>query len=108
MSDAAPAHVRLPVHTAHDEATPTNGFSQGERRLWLAVVDRAVRDAKGLRLGSDPKTGNNRVRAEARRWFREREITVGGWGWIIDACGLTPDYVDRLEREALRGVRRGR
>jgi hypothetical protein len=100
-----PALNRTPRHTAFDDddTTALRGVA-GERALWAAVLRRALMDAKGMRLGSDPKAGDNGVnyvQREARKWFKRRSREVRGWGWMIDILGFPPGVVSRIEGDAL-------
>ena len=100
--DIIPSARRTPRYLAEDEGAD-EGRLIGERGLWANVVRRALADAKGQRLASDPSLSHNHHQRDARRWFRLRSRDyVGGWGWVIDELGLPSCWVRRIEREAQR------
>lgn len=58
-----------------------------ERRLWLAVIDRAVRDARGD-IESFQRHRHARLRSWALEWLRSRSQAVGSLRWIIQVTNL--------------------
>lgn len=86
-----------------------------ERALWLAVIERAIRD---VFLEDDNPNGTKRavitrfsctrlqlarVRDEARLWLLVDNV---GFPRVCDLAGVNPDYVRRRVRDMLeRGVR---
>ncbi len=60
-----------------------------ERTLWVAVLDRAVRDFAGI----DAKSSQVRkavLRHDAEAWFRSESDAPGSFRWVCDQLGLDP------------------
>lgn len=83
--------------------------TEPELALWIAVLHRAVRDAKLLLLmvSRNPLLwGNTYFRSEVRHineFFRSQSMEVGGFGFICDLVGLDPkESARRIEEQYLR------
>lgn len=60
-----------------------------ERTLWVAVLDRAVRDFAGI----DAKFSQVRkmvLRHDAEAWFRSASDAPGSFHWVCDQLGVDP------------------
>lgn len=60
---------------------------RGEEKLWLQVIDQAMRD---LRDSTNPGD-----REEAREWFFDRRYIEGSIAWICSFLMLNPAYFRR-------------
>ena len=68
------------------------------RSLWVAVLDRAIRDAQGdVSPHVEPK--HDLVR-KARAWMESENGAVGSFLWVCGMLDLDPDYI----RLSLRGT----
>ncbi|MEO5331337.1 MAG: hypothetical protein H7839_04885 [Magnetococcus sp. YQC-5] len=74
--------------------------------LWLAVLDRAVRDAYALLEAAKrkPKVLDDHVffhtLLELKKWFHDPSARVGGIAWICDLADIHPDRIaGRMDRE---------
>ena len=56
------------------------------RRLWAAVLEQAIKDARGGRT-------YHIITEEARTWFRSQNEDVGSFIWICRTLDLDPSYV---------------
>ena len=56
------------------------------RRLWAAVLEQAVKDARGGRT-------YHIITEEARAWFRSKNENVGSFIWVCRILDLDPCYV---------------
>jgi hypothetical protein len=56
------------------------------KRLWHAVLDRAIRDLV------DPRT-KFKDREEAREWFQSERQEVGSFLWVCNILGFNPGTV---------------
>jgi len=54
--------------------------------LWLAVLEQAVKDARGTRT-------YHSIMREAREWFRSENEDPGSFLWICQLLGLDPEAV---------------
>ena len=77
-----------------------------ELNLWLAVLDRAVRDAEMLldRAKADPSVMDDHVFYQDYlslcRYFSSRSERIGGVQWICELVDVHPDKIStRLERD---------
>jgi hypothetical protein len=73
-----------------------------ERALWLSVLERAVKDARGeteVHSGSKERIAAcvYKIRREALHWLHSNKRTIGSLRWIIDVTGLrtTPEAIRR-------------
>ena len=61
--------------------------------LWLAVLEQAVKDARGTRR-------YHRIVKEAREWFRSEDEDPGSFLWVCRILCLDPEAVrGAVERE---------
>ncbi len=58
------------------------------RRLWAAVLEQAVKDARGGRT-------YHIITEEARAWFRSKKEGMGSFIWVCRILDLDPGYVRR-------------
>lgn len=85
--------------------------------LWLAVLDRAVRDAKTLLdVSINGPTRKNKHHPldshifyhdvlSLRRWFNSRSNRVGGFVWICDLLDQHPDRIRiRINQEIFYSI----
>ena len=76
-----------------------------EKRLWIAVLAQAVRDAETLvnRVQKKPELwGNHLFRSEVRdlkRYFRNQSMAPGGFGFVCDVVGVDTKKVARCVEE---------
>lgn len=87
----------------HDfwEAVKTDAASC--RRLFLAVIERSIRDAQGPKVsGDDSEWGVTKTRIQdgAIEFFKRRGKELKGWGWYITMLGLEDSQVREIEQQA--------
>ena len=80
-----------------------------EHRLWLSVLERAVRDAKRyLSYPVKPKNPNYGLGSdgnwyqfgrEAHRWIYSNEFCEQSYLWVCEAIGLNPTIVRSYLKE---------
>ena len=85
MANNALADIELADES--DAWRTVEDHSYDERRLWMAVIDRAVRDARGD-IESFQRHRHARIRWAAIAWLRDKSIEVGSLRWIIQSTGL--------------------
>lgn len=72
---------KLAIHSAMRILRGQLADPQPEERLWLAVIEHAVRDAYS------PTTKSEEVREEARMWLDSEEFSG-----VVTALGLNPQW----------------
>ena len=94
--------------TAEDTADETEALrkeaepAHAERALWCAVIERAVRDARGqVETTRTTRAEREMNRADAKAWLRSDSIEVGSVRWIL---GVT--NVGTTQREILLSINR--
>lgn len=76
-----------------------------EKRLWIAVLSQAVRDAEALlkRVQKKPDLwANHLFRSEVRdlkQYFRNQSMAPGRFGFICDVAGVDPQRVAQCVEE---------
>lgn len=94
-----------PLKSHRQTTIAGNDISLDEcRAVWLAVIERAVLDArwnpdkvdKESRSGGIPHTQMVNARGDALRWLRGN---TEGFRFVCEAAGLNPAYVKRLAIE---------
>lgn len=73
-------------------ATPVPEADQC-RDLWCAVVERAVRDARGDVVRSGSPESDALIVAQARAWMLSDAVGVGSLNWICEQVGLEAQYI---------------
>ena len=80
---------------------PSSHKDQAERKLWLAVLNRARLDFSG-----NAYLGRDREAARAADWFQSEGIEPGDFVWLCTVLGIQPDAVRAsLPRERIRASR---
>lgn len=73
-------------HEAWRKAVPDKDAT-AERALWCAVLEQAVRDARGG-LAGDSKGTRRANQLGAIEWLKSNRTSIGSLRWIIDQTGL--------------------
>ena len=73
----------------------------GARKIWAAVLLRAVEDAAGCVVGVGSAMERERTIAGARAWLRSDSARPGGFCWVCDMLGLD---AAKIRREAAQYV----
>ena len=71
----------------------------GEKALWIAVIQRAIYDARGQLITEDLQNGQDsrdRVKATAKKWLASKSKLIAELMWIAEILDLTPQFVRRI------------
>lgn len=85
-------------------------FDNNDTHLWMAVMDRAVRDLIALeRYRQDPKVMEDPVfrydYRTLRRWFHSSSMEPGSFNWICSLVSIDPKWaLKRLEERLKVGL----
>ena len=80
---------------------PSSHKNQPERKLWLAVLNRARMDYAGQAY-----LGRDREAERAADWFGSEGIEPGSFVWLCTVLGIQPDAVRAsLPQEKIRASR---
>lgn len=72
---------------------------EAERRLWFAVIEKAIEDARGEYIRGEGKARN--AMQEAREWLLDGNDDFKA---VCDLAGVHPEHVHRLIRRDLPGM----
>ena len=83
-------------------------YDNNDTHLWMAVLDRAVRDLVALeRYRQDPKVREDPVfRYDYRtlkKWFHSNSMEPGAFSWICSLVSIDPKWALKRIDERLKG-----
>jgi hypothetical protein len=74
-------------------------MSDGNRKLWFAVLEQATKDAEG-----DVKGPYNKyIKEGARVWFRRENQGIGSFLWVCLMLDLNPEVVRKRVAKKCNG-----